>query len=131
MIGRVAYQNPWKLWQIDNHFFSHAPPGPAPQRPESRADVVRAYLPYIERQLSDGVYLRHMTRHMLGVFHGEGGAKGWRRYLSEHGPKKSAGIEVIEKALEFVDSQDGGHSPNSGSAVPADIPENKRRLVHV
>jgi hypothetical protein len=72
-----------------------------------------------------------MTRHMLGVFHGEGGAKSWRRYLSEHGPKKSAGIEVIEKALEFVDSQDGGHSPNSGSAVPADIPENKRRLVHV
>ena len=104
MIGREAYQNPWILNEMDEHFFkkdkSEFPGG---QRIQTRREIVEAYLPYVERQLSQGVYLRHMTRHMLGLFHGQGGAKGWRRHLSEHGPRKNAGIEVIQEALKFVD----------------------------
>jgi tRNA-dihydrouridine synthase A len=105
MIGREAYQNPWILKEIDDHFFkddtSVIPDG---KGIHSRREIVNAYLPYVERQLSQGVYLRHMTRHMLGLFHGQGGAKGWRRYLSEYGPRKNAGIEVIQEALKFVDA---------------------------
>ena len=134
MIGREAYQNPWILRQVDNHFFGPRPqPGstPSPEScPESRVDIVRAYLPYIERQLGNGIYLRHMTRHMLGIFHGQGGAKSWRRYLSEQGPKKSAGIEVIEKALQFVDFGESADEVDESSMVAAADQGHENRLSY-
>jgi tRNA-dihydrouridine synthase A len=98
MMGRQAYHNPWLLTEVDQLLFSEY----RADRPQSRIDVVERFLPYVEQQLSNGVYLRHMTRHMLQLYHGQSGAKGWRRYLSEYGPRKNAGIEVIEKALQFV-----------------------------
>ena len=98
MMGRQAYQDPWMLTKIDQQLFDEV----NSDLPRSRIDAVEKFLPYVEQQLSKGVYLRHMSRHMLQLFHGCDGAKGWRRYLSENGPKKEAGIEVIEKALEFV-----------------------------
>ena len=105
MIGREAYQNPWILKQMDEHFFKNEDPAlPGVRTFNTRREIVDAYLPYVERQLSHGVYLRHMTRHILGLFHGQGGAKGWRRHLSEYGPRRNAGIEVIQEALKFVDT---------------------------
>jgi tRNA-dihydrouridine synthase A len=104
MIGREAYRNPWILKQMDDHFFKNDnSESPGENKIITRHEIVEAYLPYIEKQLSQGVYLRHMTRHMLGLFQGQGGAKGWRRHLSEYGPRKNAGIEVIQEALKFVD----------------------------
>lgn len=97
MMGREAYQKPWLIKEIDQHFFADTVP-----EIKTRIDAVNAYLPYVEQQLSKGIYLHHMTRHMLGLFHGQTGAKGWRRYLSEHGSKKTARIEVIQHALKFV-----------------------------
>ena len=97
MMGREAYQNPWLLTQVDQEIFGEAPPVAL-----SREQVVAQFMEYIEEQLSKGVYLRHMTRHMLQLFHGQPGAKSWRRYLSEQGPRKGAGLEVIEHALKFV-----------------------------
>jgi tRNA-dihydrouridine synthase A len=133
MIGREAYQNPWIIRQAHDEFF------PAPDElsecqkltVDSRVAAVYAFLPYIEDQLGQGIYLRHiyaflpyiedqlgqgiylrhMTRHMLGLFHGQQGAKCWRRYLSEHGPKKNAGIEVVEQALKFVTTGNLGKEP--------------------
>ena len=99
MMGRQAYHDPWQLVEVDEKLFAD----PWPDKPRSRVDAIERYLPYIETQLSKGVYLRHMTRHMLQLFLGQQGAKGWRRYLSEHGPRTGAGIEVIEKALAFVE----------------------------
>jgi tRNA-dihydrouridine synthase A len=98
MMGRQAYHDPWQLTEVDERLFN----APWADKPGSRFEVVERFLPYIESQLSKGLYLRHMTRHMLQLFLGQEGAKAWRRYLSEHGPKKGAGIEVIEKALGFV-----------------------------
>ena len=98
MMGRQAYQDPWLLTDVDETVFGER----TNDAPASRLEAINRYLPYIEKQLSEGVYLRHMTRHMLQLFHGQPGAKAWRRYISEHGPRKNAGIEVIEKALEFV-----------------------------
>ena len=59
--------------------------------------IVRAMYPYIERELSNGTYLGHVTRHMLGLFQGIPGARQWRRYLSENAHKAGAGIDVLEQ----------------------------------
>ena len=64
--------------------------------------VVRAMYPYIERELSNGTYLGHITRHMLGLFQGIPGARQWRRSLSDNAHKAGADIEVLEHALRLV-----------------------------
>ncbi|MFP1590463.1 tRNA-dihydrouridine synthase [Escherichia coli] len=64
--------------------------------------VVRAMYPYIERELSQGTYLGHITRHMLGLFQGIPGARQWRRYLSENAHKAGADINVLEHVLKLV-----------------------------
>ena len=116
MMGREIYQNPWKLKEIDEHFF---PDENITQltKAKTRSDYVHAYLPYIESQLSKGIYLRHMTRHMLGLFHGQPGAKSWRRYLSTYGPRKGAGLEVIHEALKFVDDNAMEHIQQNAGQI--------------
>jgi len=65
-------------------------------------EVVLAMLPYIERELAQGTYLGHITRHMLGLFQGVPGARQWRRHLSENAHKPGADIRVVEQALDKV-----------------------------
>lgn len=97
MVGREAYQNPSLLGQIDQALFD-------PQAPVVTArQAVENMFPYIEQQLSQGVYLNHIVRHMLGAFQQCKGARQWRRYLSENAYKPHAGIEVLETALGFVE----------------------------
>ncbi|MBF0752028.1 MULTISPECIES: tRNA dihydrouridine(20/20a) synthase DusA [unclassified Pasteurella] len=96
MVGREAYQNPSLLGLIDQALFDSDMPIVTPR------EAVLAMLPYIEKQLSQGVYLNHIVRHMLGAFQHCQGARQWRRYLSENAFKQGAGIEVVEKALDFV-----------------------------
>ncbi len=119
MIGREAYFNPWVLHDIDSRVFGEPVDGLDSSPIQTRFDIVEAFLPYVESQLSQDIYLRHMTRHILGLFHGQPGAKRWRRYLSEHGPKHGAGLEVIEKALSFVSQEaekEGGDAGNSDTS---------------
>lgn len=97
MIGREAYQNPYLLAQVDQAVF-----GIEQTLPE-RCAVVRAMYPYIEQQLAAGVRLNHITRHMLGIFNEQRGARRWRRYLSEHAHDPQAGIEVLEAALALTE----------------------------
>lgn len=101
MVGREACRQPWMLRAVDRVIFDE-PDSDADSAPQTRADVVQAYLPYIEQQLARGVHLRHLTRHLLGLYHGQPGARGWRRHLSTHAPRKGAGVEVIHQALEIV-----------------------------
>ena len=96
MVGREAYQNPSLLGFIDNALFDEKAPIITARQ------AVEKMLPYIESQLSQGVYLNHITRHMLGAFQNCKGARQWRRYLSENAHKSGAGIEVVETALNFV-----------------------------
>ena len=97
MVGREAYQNPSLLGGIDNALFDENAPIITARQ------AVEKMLPYIESQLSQGVYLNHITRHMLGAFQNCKGARQWRRYLSENAHKQGAGIEVVETALNFVE----------------------------
>ena len=96
MMGREAYQNPGILARVDSELFGDADPLP------NQAAVIDATLPYIERELSRGAVLGHITRHMLGLFQGMPGARQWRRYLSEHAHRPGAGADVVIKALSCV-----------------------------
>ncbi len=96
MVGREAYQNPQLLGYIDQALFD---PNAAIVTP---LEAVEKMFPYIERELQQGVPLGAITRHMLGAFQNQRCARQWRRYLSENAHKTGAGIEVVEKALSFV-----------------------------
>lgn len=91
MIGRAAYQHPLLLAEIQQQFFSSEKISPR--------KVLENFFPYVEQQLSEGVRLASITKHLLGLFQGVYGANRWRRYLSENAHKKGAGIEVIQNAL--------------------------------
>ena len=96
MIGREAYQNPFFLAKVDEYFFN------SPAIRKERAEYLEEYIPYIESELKKGTPLKHMTRHLLGLFKGQKGGKQFRRHLSENAHKESAGIEVIADALKFT-----------------------------
>lgn len=96
MVGREAYQNPGILAAVDREIFG------VDGVDADSVSVVRAMYPYIERELSNGTYLGHVTRHMLGLFQGIPGARQWRRYLSENAHKAGADINVLEQALKLV-----------------------------
>lgn len=96
MIGREAYHNPYVLAQVDRQFFGSDAPL------STRKAIVQSLLPYVERQLALGGRLNHITRHILGLFQGQPGARAWRRHLSENAHRPGAGAEVIEAALAKV-----------------------------
>ncbi|WP_137702084.1 tRNA dihydrouridine(20/20a) synthase DusA [Marimonas lutisalis] len=96
MIGRAAYHQPYDiLGRADARLFGGQP---APQREE----IARDMLPYIETHLAGGGKLAQVTRHMLGLFAGQPGARMWRRVLSEGAHREGAGPELIEAALAHV-----------------------------
>lgn len=96
MVGREAYHNPFSLADLDEQLFSEPP------RHLTRWRVLEQYKDYIAREIESGTYLKHMTRHILGLFLGQPGARSWRRYLSEHAIGANAGLEVIEAAENIV-----------------------------
>ncbi|MGH6997255.1 MAG: tRNA dihydrouridine(20/20a) synthase DusA [Phenylobacterium sp.] len=96
MLGRAAYHTPALLGEVDRRVFGAA---------GEDVDAFRAvelYRPYVARELARGTHLAAMTRHMLGLFHGLPGARGWRRVLTVEGVKPGAGLEVIDAALAQV-----------------------------
>ena len=95
MIGRQAYHQPYFLAELEHHF------NPGWDQP-SRADVVEEMLPYVEREVANGVPLNSISRHMLGLFAGQPGARAWRRYISEHAHREGAGSEVLVNALNAM-----------------------------
>jgi tRNA-dihydrouridine synthase A len=96
MIGREAYTNPYFLAEIEKMIFS------SDADIVTRHEVIAKLIPYLENQLEKKVKLSSMTRHILGLFQGEPGAKLWRRHLSENAWKNGVGIDVVETALEFT-----------------------------
>lgn len=96
MIGRAAYQAPYCLALADQRFYGSREPAP------TRREVVLRMLPYIEVMVAQGVALGRITRHMLGLFAGQPGARAWKRHLSEHAHRPGAGVEVVLDALAGV-----------------------------
>ncbi|MBB3191484.1 tRNA dihydrouridine(20/20a) synthase DusA [Halomonas cerina] len=100
MVGREAYQNPWRLAEMDKALYGT--PGPA----TSRHAAARALRPYITRRLEEGAKLNHLTRHLLGLFQGQPGGRKFRRHLAEHAHREGAGLAVLDDALGLVPERD-------------------------
>ncbi|MES1925092.1 tRNA dihydrouridine(20/20a) synthase DusA [Salinisphaera sp. T31B1] len=97
MIGREAYRNPFLMAQVDRRLFGVA------AAPPCRAGVVAAMRGYIADHLAAGGALKDVTRHMLGLYHGQPGGRGWRRVLSEQGHRRDADLRVLDAALAEVE----------------------------
>jgi tRNA-dihydrouridine synthase A len=100
MVGREAYHNPYLLADVDRRIYGDEHEIP------SRIQVAEQYMVYIEQELTKGARLNHMTRHMLGLFHGMPGARLFRRHISENITKPGATLQVVEKALEAITFRD-------------------------
>jgi tRNA-dihydrouridine synthase A len=93
MLGRAAYETPFILSEVDHLFYGRGDGSP------TREDIALAFLPYVEDELSRGTSLHRITRHMLGLFHGQHGGRRFRRIISEEAHRPAAGVEVLERAL--------------------------------
>ena len=96
MMGRAAYQEPWRLLGVDPLLYGE----PAPFA--SAKDAALALIPYIKRELSQGVRLHAITRHILGLFRAVPGARAFRRHLATEAVKPGAGAGVLTEALAMV-----------------------------
>jgi len=97
MLGREPYQNPFVLEKVDRLIFADRT-----NLSPDRLSILRSVYPYIESQLQQGIPLSRMIRHIIGLYRGEPGAKQWRRYLSEHGNKKTGDMETLYQAEKLV-----------------------------
>ena len=102
MLGRAAYHDPYLLHRLDVAWFG----GPL----RTRGGLLRALRPYVEAQLAGGprhraVPLKHITRHLLGLFHGERGGRAFRQVLSEGAHRPGADWSLVETALAATERE--------------------------
>ena len=91
MLGRVAYHEPYVLHRLDNAL--------AGRQDVPRAQLLRRMQPYVERHLAAGVALKHIVRHVLGLFHGQPGGRAFRQILSEGAHRPGADWALVEQAI--------------------------------
>ena len=94
MMGREAYTNPYLLSDVDSRIYG------SKTAVKTRADIAEQFLQYVDNEMSKGVRLHAMTRHILGLFHGMPGARQFRRHISENAYKPKSTIDVLTTALE-------------------------------
>lgn len=95
MLGRAAYHTPYVLHELDAAWFGG--------QLRTRGELLRAYRPYVEAQLQRGVFLKHIVRHVLGLFAGQPGGRAFRQVLSEGGHKPGADWSLVERALALTE----------------------------
>ena len=101
MLGRAAYHDPYLLHRLDRALFE-------PQRELlPRVALLQSLRPYVESQLAHGVALKHLTRHVLGLFAGQPGGRIFRQILSEQASRPGADWQVLETALRAVERNQG------------------------
>lgn len=92
MLGRAAYQTPWLLAECQQKFFGgDTVPG--------REEIIAEMNLYLERQIDLGTPVKHVSRHLLGLFQGLPGAKAWRRYISDNAYKDDKNKDLLNQAL--------------------------------
>jgi tRNA-dihydrouridine synthase A len=96
MLGRAAYQDPYLLAGVDSLLFGRA------EVPPSRLEVLDRFMAYAKGELARGSRLNQLTRHILGLFHGQKRARSFRRLLAEGAHLDGAGIEVLQAARRIV-----------------------------
>ncbi len=111
MIGREAYHNPWILAEVDRRIYGD--PTPAP----TRRQIIERLLPFIDRELARGTPLHRITRHLLGLFHGQPGGRIWRRRLSEQTWKKEASASLLLATADYITLRYGEGERSSKSNI--------------
>jgi tRNA-dihydrouridine synthase A len=99
MLGRAAYQEPWRLIAVDPELFGEAAPF------ATMKEVFEAMMPYIEKELAQGTRLHSIARHFVGAFHAVPGARAFRRHLAEHGARAGADAGVLGDAVALVEDR--------------------------
>lgn len=94
MLGREAYSNPYRMAELDHALFG------TPLA--DRETIIQRLLPYVQAEVANGTRLYHIARHVLGLFHGQPGAKHWRRYITEHAQREDASPAVLLDALDTM-----------------------------
>ena len=112
MLGRAAYQNPWVLAELERRLADGGSAGGP-----TRGDAVAAMADYASGQQKRGVRVASIGRHMLGLFHGQPGARAWRRFLSQRMHLDGAGAGLLTEALARVSGPERGAS-ESGAMYP-------------
>ncbi len=119
MMGRAAYQEPWRLLAVDPLIFGEAALFASPKQ------AAAALTPYIERELAEGTRLHAITRHLHGLFRAVPGARAYRRRLASAAATPQAGAELLAAALALV--ADGGVAGGDlGGVLDRD-----RELAHI
>lgn len=96
MIGREAYHNPYVLARVDQQIFGQSAKAP------TRHEILEQFIQYTEKQVASGTQLRHMAKHTFGLFHGQPGARLFRRFLSENIHKESADADILRSAASLI-----------------------------
>ena len=96
MMGRAAYQEPWRLIAVDPLVFGEDAPFASPKQ------AAAALAPYIEREMAQGTRLHAITRHLHGLFRAVPGARAYRRHLAGAAASPQAGAEFLAAALALV-----------------------------
>ena len=94
MLGRAAYQTPWLLAELQGELFGGGP--------RSREEIVWRMVDYCREQVTAGVPVKRVSRHVLGLFQGLPGARRWRRYISEQAHRDPANWALLRQALEHM-----------------------------
>lgn len=96
MLGRAAYQEPWRLLDVDTEVFK------SDVTKQTMKQALDRFMPYVEIQVANGVRLHAITRHLVGAFHGVPGARAFRRFLAENATKPGADAAVLRQAIALV-----------------------------
>jgi len=100
MLGRAAYHTPWLLAECQQQLFEK-------QTIKTREEIIESMNSYIKRQVDGGTAVKHISRHLLGLFQGLPGAKAWRRYLSENAYRDDTNTEMLNQALAAMKAAAG------------------------
>jgi tRNA-dihydrouridine synthase A len=119
MLGRAAYHDPWILAELQERLFGFR--GVA-----DREEAVKALSDYLARQVRAGVPVKHVSRHVLGLFSGQPGARSWRRYISQHAHLDAANERLLLQALDAMSQASGGR--NGSAPVHHDALEYSSRM---
>ena len=109
MLGRAAYHTPWLLAECQQRLFEK-------QSIKTREDIIESMNAYVERQAGEGVAVKHISRHLLGLFQGLPGAKAWRRYLSENAYRDDNNTALLNQALAAMKNAAG--RSGASEAIP-------------
>jgi tRNA-dihydrouridine synthase A len=103
MLGREPYDNPYVLAELEAALFGQD--GDDTELPD-RVDIIESYIPFIESELRTGTPLVRIARHILGLYRGQPGGRGFRRVLSERAHRPGVGVELLRAALAEVERDD-------------------------